>query len=602
MRQAVGVLGAVCWSLIASGACGAEETPLDGLRAEHPRVLLVEEDFAGLEDRRPSDPGLDQTLTEIEAAAEAYLDAPLLERKQTGRRLLFVSREAIERITQLAIAYHTTGDRRYVRRVEAEMLNVCEFRDWNPDHFLDVAEMAAGVGLGYDWLYDELSDESREKIRQGLHDKALRFASQDMWWMRCDNNWNSVCFGGLSIAALAVAEDEPELAAKLLEKLKQGNPRVLESYQPDGVYLEGPAYWSYGTTYQVLLIQALRTALNDDLGLCTPALVASGGFVAHSTGPSGRVFNFADGVDQIGSPPALAWIAREAGMPDWSDAVERLAEDRPQLAASLPLRLLPAGEAGSADVPPLSWHGGGEQPVAMFRSSWTDPRAMYLAVKGGRASLNHGHMDAGSFVYEADGVRWAIDLGKVDYHTYEQRGIGLWDGSPTGDRWKMYPYINAAHNTVTIAGGRHVIDAQADITHYRPLREAVGEAEVDLSRVVPHVRRATRRFVFDAAQRRVTITDRLEGAGPGQPIEWVLLTRAKAAVEGRAVRLEQDGKTLRLESEGDAVGEWSAEPYAVPEGFYGDSEPEVTRVVWTAEAPESGVYDVTLSLDSAEGR
>ncbi len=63
----------------------------------------------------------------------------------------------------------------------------------------------------------------------------------------------------------------------------------------------------------------------------------------------------------------------------------------------------------------------------MFRTSWTDPDAMYLAAKGGRADLNHGHMDAGSFVFEADGVRWAIDLGGVNYNAYEQRGIRLFD-------------------------------------------------------------------------------------------------------------------------------------------------------------------------------
>lgn len=44
---------------------------------------------------------------------------------------------------------------------------------WNPSHFLDVAEMTGGLAIGYDWLYDDLSPESREKIRQAIVAKGL---------------------------------------------------------------------------------------------------------------------------------------------------------------------------------------------------------------------------------------------------------------------------------------------------------------------------------------------------------------------------------------------------------------------------------------------
>ena len=58
-----------------------------------------------------------------------------------------------------------------------------------------------------------------------------------------------------------------------------------------------------------------------------------------------------------------------------------------------------------------TWIGQGKNPVCLMRTSWTDPKAIYLGFKAGSPSVNHGHMDVGSFVMEADGIRWAIDLG-----------------------------------------------------------------------------------------------------------------------------------------------------------------------------------------------
>jgi hypothetical protein len=38
-----------------------------------------------------------------------------------------------------------------------------------------------------------------------------------------------------------------------------------------------------------------------------------------------------------------------------------------------------------------------------------------LDIKEGTPNGSHAHMDAGSFVYETNGIRWAIDLGTEEY-------------------------------------------------------------------------------------------------------------------------------------------------------------------------------------------
>ena len=102
----------------------------------------------------------------------------------------------------------------------------------------------------------------------------------------------------------------------------------------------------------------------------------------------------------------------------WTERATLMRSDARRLARN---RLLPAAMVFGRGIdiatasPPArtTWSGGGKNPVAMMRTSWTDPAAIFVGVKGGSASDNHAHMDAGSFVMEADGVRWAMDFGRA---------------------------------------------------------------------------------------------------------------------------------------------------------------------------------------------
>ncbi len=439
------------------------------------RLLATPDRFADLRERRTREASLDAILAAQERRATALLAEPTLRRELTGHRLLDISRAALERISLLGLSHHTTGDPRFARRAEEEMLAVAAFSDWNPGHFLDTAEMAAAVGIGLDWLHAVLPAETRRTLRETLvsHALAVPVEAWEYDWRLVTNNWNSVCFGGLVVAAAAIAPEEPRWLDELAEKVARHNPAALDHYAPDGVHPEGPAYWAYGTNYQVLLVEALRSAGRGDLGLPAAAgFLRSGAFMAHARGPGGAVFNFGDGAEDCGWTPALAWVAREAGRPVWLTGWRELTAAGPAASRS-PFRALtalwwPVEEPSSqTPSPPRSFHGRGSQPVAFFRESWDDARAMYLAVKGGEGRLSHGHLDAGSFVFEADGVRWAIDPGAIPYHDLESAGIHLWDNSQGGDRWRIFAYHNRSHNTLTIDGQAHRADARAVLQGFR---------------------------------------------------------------------------------------------------------------------------------------
>lgn len=94
--------------------------------------------------------------------ADSILSVPILDRVVTGRRMLGVSRECLRRVLLLGYAYRMTGQGKYAQRAEAEMKNAAQFTDWNPSHFLDVAEMTTALAIGYDWLYNYISDETKK--------------------------------------------------------------------------------------------------------------------------------------------------------------------------------------------------------------------------------------------------------------------------------------------------------------------------------------------------------------------------------------------------------------------------------------------------------
>ena len=78
--------------------------------------------------------------------------------------------------------------------------------------------------------------------------------------MRATNNWGQVCSAGMVAGALVTYEDEPELAAEIVHMGIHAVTRSMKAYAPKGSYPEGPGYWSYGTSFNVVLLAELEHA------------------------------------------------------------------------------------------------------------------------------------------------------------------------------------------------------------------------------------------------------------------------------------------------------------------------------------------------------
>lgn len=571
----------------------------------HPRLLLLAGEEKQLQQAIRDDEGWRKLHQAILAECERMIPLPPVERIQIGRRLLDKSREALRRIFYLSYAYRLTQDQKYFLRAEKELLAVSAFSDWNPSHFLDVAEMTMAVAIGYDWLFDRLSATSKNTIEQALLEKGIRPSLDPRYnsFLKATHNWNQVCNAGISFGAWAMHEKIPSLADSLTRRAIASMHLPMEDYAPDGAYPEGFGYWGYGTSFNVLFLSALEKLYGNDFGLAkAPGFLQTAAYMQQMSGPTGLPFNYSDsGSGPGGVRAAQFWFALKN-----KDATLLWDHKRLFEAADFTKytqdRILPAtliwGHSFRKNTfsPPTStlWAGQGKNPVAMFRSAWTSPNALYVGFKAGSPSVNHGHMDIGSFVMEADGIRWAMDLGMQDYNSLESKGLSIWGKEQNAQRWQVKRYNNFVHNTLTVNGEYQLVKGYASISksgRQGDMQYAIS----DLSAVYEGQLAQATRGIGMVADRYVVVQDELKTGAKEAVVRWVMLTPADVQLKGNTALLTKDGKQLRLQVAAPAnvsLQTWST----APETDYDVSNPGTVLVGFEVKIPANTSADLRVLL------
>ena len=532
-------------------------TVLQTLRAGHPRLLALPDDVAHVKQLLASDTTAQRYYAALNQSATALLKAaPSAYELATSDDLLGVSREVVDRIYTLALLYRLDGDQRWAARAATELRAVAAFPDWSPGHFLDTAEMTHAVAIGYDWLYDALPPDDRATLRAALREKGLRPGlaeyERNADWVSSPSNWNNVCNGGLICGALAIADEEPELASTILMQAYVSLPHALAAYTPDGAWAEGPSYWSYATRYTTVALAALSSALGTDLGMGAAAgLGDTGAYRLHVVGPTNTYFNYADAEEKVGDDPALFWLARAYRQPAYAVA-GRVSARKPS-ARDL-LWYTADGSADDVARQPLDRRFTGAQ-LAFFRSAWNDPNALYLAFKGGNNGGSHAHLDLGTFVLDALGQRWALDLGRDGYSLPGYFGA---------KRWSYYRLRTEGHNTLTFGGMNQDEAAVAPLVAFGSAAGG-GFAVADLSSAyaVAGAARVRRGVMLFGQRRRVLIQDEITGSGPLAPV-WAMHTAAQVQVAGTRATLRLGSATLSARILSPAGAEFAVEPVDIP--------------------------------------
>ncbi|MDO4744695.1 MAG: stalk domain-containing protein, partial [Clostridia bacterium] len=174
----------------------------------HPRALVDGKTFEELKALIASDNFAGDMWSSLLSKADEYLTLPVtVYNIYDGTRLTSLCQQVQRRVKTLALAYNLTGDEKYAERAWMELYMASMFPDWNPNHYLDPAEMVAGFAIGYDWLYHWLDQTKRDIIIKAIEEYSFKTVLQDYnneprkrtWdWLRgaaAPNNWNIICNG-----------------------------------------------------------------------------------------------------------------------------------------------------------------------------------------------------------------------------------------------------------------------------------------------------------------------------------------------------------------------------------------------------------------------
>lgn len=534
----------------------------------HPRLFLR----AGEEKALLRNISSDEIWTRIHNAIVAECDTICglmpTERKVVGPRMHATSCEVLRRVLFLSYVYRMTGIEKYAARAEKEMLFICTYEDWHPSHFLDVAEMATALAIGYDWLYYWLPQSSRDCIEKNLVEKALIPGDDPKLNVRFTtgpsrtNNWGQVCNGGLAVAAIALATEQPELSRRTIARSSEmiKLPMYAE-YSPSGCFPEGFGYWAFGTQYNILFIDSMqkyfgRESVREYIEV--PGFIESGNYSQQLITPSLRTFGYSDNSTRIYLEPAVMWfnsIRKDPRMCYRQKALFDKFEPTRSYVKTIKNRLIPfmlIWGAGTGENPTVKlseaekptenfYLGKGSNDICVMRTGW-EPDDVYLGFKCGKVRNPHGHMDIGSFYLEAGGVRWSLDLGSDNYEDVQVAGFNLFSMSESSDRWrKLTKYNNFAHSTTYPEGCYQRIDAECPITGSGKEMKASSE----LAGLYPEQLKSILRTV-SLKGRKVIVQDEVLAGEKAVDMVWNMTTEAVSFVRkgNKITLLSKSGKSL----------------------------------------------------------
>lgn len=618
-RALKAIVMALCLTCISIQAHAQYEPEDICITLNHPRLMMK----AGEEDVIKAKIETDSFLKDVHNAiirkSEEFLNAEPLQRIKIGKRLLDVSRKAFKQIYYMAYSYRMTGDERFARQAEKVMLQVCSFSDWNPTHFLDVAEMTAAVSIGYDWLYHLLSEESRNTIRQAILEKGIYPSLPEktdnpgnLHWLTKKNNWNAVCNMGMAWGSIAIYEDCPELAAKIISRsIISSKSHTLLEYGPDGNYPEGYMYWNYGTGFLTMLADAIEKATGLDFGLASDyAFMRSGEYMLHMTTQDFGCFAYSDcNVKENTLCIPLFWMAaRQNDLSLLYGEASRIKylkekgrEESLYISRYLPSVLIWAPERCLSDNPAPKkrlFVGQGETPVAILRNHHGGKDEIFAGLKGGACRNGHSHMDIGSFVMYKGKNRWFEDLGHQDYNSLEKEGIVLNKRTQYSTRWIPFRISMYSHNLIIFSDSLQRVEPRAFIDSYGDRPDFVHAAS-DLSAIQGGLVESHVRGIAIVDDSYVVVRDEIKTGEKDMPIRWAALTPAKVKIISNDTALLSIGEEqLYFKVEG---GDISLETYSTdPPHYYDKPNPGTVMIGFRTTLKADCSTTFTISLIPAE--
>jgi len=462
---------------------------------------------------------------------------------------------------------------RFVEDLRGTIAAICKLPTWVPPYHggiwqrkpdtayivdLISSDLAAGLATGDYWLADKLDASTRALVRKTISERIfepVRAAAEGraprrIWWIAGSNNWNSVCWANVVVAALAASTDRQE-RAYFIAAAEKAMKFYLGGFTSDGYCSEGLGYWNYGFSNYVKLADAIFQATSGKIDLMDDPFVRRIAAFGTRLRMLPTVYpTIADG--RVGGKPSGSlqnYISRKykLGLTSWHRPLGAQAMNSAPGSScfAFPHGLDKPLVDGPFKLDPLrEWF---EQAQFYIGRPGDGKARIAVACKGGHNAEHHNHNDVGTYLVAIGRRTPLVDPGAPVYtrqtfssRRYEDELINSWghpvplvDGllQETGKRAKAKPVkIDFTDSEDTLA---------FDITSaYRPMA----------------VRKLTRQFVYSRqGQGSLTVTDVVKFPKPKR-FGTALITFGKCVREGEnLLRIIDESQSLLVEIDTDGL-------------------------------------------------
>jgi hypothetical protein len=535
-------------------------------------------------------------VAKLTPIAAQQMSQPLVPYGLVGPDMIPPVRTVLYRVHLYSLLYQLTGNSTYAAHARSEMLNAAAWPDWNPAHMLDTAEMSRAIANGLDWLGTYLSTTDQQTLRSALYTHGVQgfLNNQNVnggWGYMSCSNWNAVVATGISIAAYESMSQNPTVCTNTLNYLAPSLQSWLKQMNKDGSYVEGPNYLGFALNYVSAYMEFFKGTKYEISPSSLPASITNAlEFRRNLSMPAG-LFNFGDNTQIEESTPYLSFLGSQLGLQDvanfqyarlsgaWLTPVSSTGQEpvdvmwSPQIAAGATVQQ-------SAYNPITTYPSLG---LGILRSNST---VTGLAI-GGKAGQNngyHAHLDLGTFVADALGQRWAINLGPDLYALPNY----------------FTPPLNAAYYRISTHGQNTLCfnNANQDGGGTGTISSSWGRADSNgfvLSLDLANRTQASswQRAFVTVPSGYAVIQDEFTCLAPQTPVSWVMHTNASISINsaGNIATLTQAGKTVNFQILSPAGATWHTESAYQPAPQ--NANTGVTRLVSSIKA---GMTKTTFSV------
>ena len=507
-----------------------KKSPLAGV---HPRLVATESDFERLRREVKENPHKARWFKSMLEFCDGMKDKPVLRYElRDGVRLLFVSWDLQRYAVTLALAYKLTGDRKYFDYAWPHLKACAEMPDWNPSHHIDVGTLAYGYAIAYDWFYDVMTEEQRRIMEKGAYEnvfytvnRAVEDRHTAYTTVLMTNNHNVFCNAGVMATVLGFMDAFPEVASKVGADVTRILEAFMDKFAPRGAYYEGPYYAETAINYTVRVLAAMESVLGTTYGIDKAqgfdqiadfVVLLQSDFAA---------YNFADSQMSLLAISGMFWIFDHYARRGIKDSVAEgnFKAPSPQVAAEAILwyNVEPDGECNL----PTEVHYKDEEIIAM-RDAYRDGQT-FVGIKAGKTVYAHSHLDAGSFVFDAKGRRWAYDFGQDNYNLYYKY-----------NHWDVFRLRVESHNSLVINPDHtpgYVLGSEAPVSEFTVSDNTVKTVieKTALYGAERGVEYARRGYLFTDKRSSLVIRDEVKLTGESDML-WTMYTDADIEIAGVA--------------------------------------------------------------------